>query len=336
MAQSPNFDPYSKDALESVQLIEDLPTMRSFENLMYEHRFERKALYQYGIPSLDEPHPLDASPIHIPNNLLVTQFPEGLRDLFPEVEYAISELRVIQEETKGEDGQPQTFLSLSFLANDKPHLVSGSGSSITYETVNEALEPVHYSAARSDVVGLIATLVYARQYDPEDPLRSLELHEASIVGPRELQVSLIEQMIMTLGHYSGFSSIHTRALFDNPSGNILDASLIESETPLKTVLNNQLTLDEISTKADLLTSTATALYNLDATKGLDATKYAKQETTVLTSIPITASVEIIPGKQYEQWAHLCAMFANIVRGPLKAYDYLDDDIDDDDATEEPL
>ena len=323
-----NFEPYSEKSLKAVEDIEFLPDSIAFEHMLYNNRLERTATYEYSHTKSDNK---DNDPLVIDPSLMVSQFPEALRGLFPEVSYTIEQLVVSQTE-----GVNNAVINLSFLANGTAHSVVVTEGLARYETVNDFLDTVVYTFSPEAITGLIASFVYAKQYDPtQTPHAPIELIESVIDTERDQQLDLIERMIMTLGDHSGQAKTETRALFDNPSGAPIIATLTNKEFPDKSAKGNTLVLSELGDINDLPTSVETTLYQniVDLEEessilgaGRLTNRYAEQRSMVLSALPFPTSELIDPDTHYARWAKTCSTFLKIIKKPMRPYAHLDEQV----------
>lgn len=314
------FDPFSIGALNAVEAVEALPHSHAFEHALYEHRLHRIAQHS----------PTDTTPITLDPYIFKSQFPDTLRDTFHELSYTVESLHVRQIDA------PETYsLEVDFLANDIKHSFHCQGSvdnlDVTHTTTNASNEAVVYHPTYESVVGLLAALLYAQQYDPAHPEQDIILDETTLTAERDPFAILTEQIIMTLGNTAGHSSIETKALFHDDVRPPMIATLIEKEYPTKSGEDATLTLSEIDDTGDLMVSTETDLHqslvNIEQTTGFIEAgttlthRYAEHRASVLGS-PLTITETIDPSI-HERWARTCVSFLGIVKKPMAAYRHLD-------------
>jgi hypothetical protein len=327
------FDPYSPEVLDYVERVEALPHSIAFEHAMFEHRLDRTVSFDYAHDKDENGEVLDTDlqPFVIEPTLMFTQFPEQLRPSFPDIGYTIERLQIQQIDTPD-----ALHLEMAFIANGTPHhfkVDKGKSSNFAqHETVNEQLEPVLYSVSHEAVAGLIATFVYAQQYDPLQPSRSIELSDTTLTIERDPITALTEQLVMTLGDHTGHSSTTTRGVFENPKGPPVIATLIEREYPDKSGAGSDLTLVEINDVNDIPTSTETNLHqnviNIEqgtpiVPPGQIAARYAEQISSVLKTPGLRFSEYIDPDLHYQRWARTCTAFMKLIRKPMRRYAHLD-------------
>ena len=326
------FDPYSDKSLRSVEMIESLPMSSAFEHVMYDNLLDRTTQFKYAH---SEDTADDKDPLTIDPDLMVDQFPEQLRSIFPAASYTIEQLRVQHIEmgnAAAADEQNNTTLEMSFRANQTIHSLSVKEGVAEYLTTNEALEDVTYLFTPEVATALLAAFVYAKQYDPLKRL-PIELSPSTIHTERNAQTDLLECLIMTLGDHTGHSNRRTRAIFETPSGSAVIATLDEHEFPDKSAAHNTLLLSEFNDINNIPTSVETTLFQNVVTievgmgliqPGQLASRYAEQRSTTLSAIALTASEYIDPKSNYERWARTCTTFRKAIKKPMKAYAYLDE------------
>jgi len=322
-----DFDPYNETSFDAVEMIEFLPDSIAFEHVMYNNRLDRTTKYEYA-HSEDTDNPEDVDPLIIDHKLMLGQFPEELRGAFPEIEYTIERLEITQAAT-----QEDAMTSLSFFANGRPHAATVTNTTASYETINEYMEPVRYEVSPEAITGLLATFLYAKQYDPDLTSQNpMELVESSILTERDPLVDLNERIIMSLGNHSGHSSTETRAMFDSPTHIPIVATLMTIEFPDRSASTNTLALNEIDEIQDMPTSVETTLYqsivNIEQESpilgsGKITNRYAEQRSMVLSSLPVTSSEYITPKDNYERWVRTCTTFKNLIAAQMSQYAELD-------------
>jgi len=328
-----DLEPFSEESQTAVEKVESLPFNHAFEHALYENRLDRTVRFEYAHIGDD----YDPTPFVIDSDIMTTRFPEMLRGIFPEDEYTIEELKIQQTEYGTNESMvatPATELLMSFNTHHGEHLISIASGVATYETQNEELEGVRYTFEPEVIIGLIAAFVYAKQYDPAHPDKAIELAESSLSTPRDPRVDFVEQLIMTLGDFSGHSTLETRAMFDTPNGPSIIATLREQEFPDKSAVSNKLILNEITEVNELSTSTEALLtqniVNVDESanniiKGRLTHHYAEQRTTVLSSLALTASEYIDPRVNYPRWVRTCKSFLKAIEEPMAAFTDLDEE-----------
>lgn len=319
------FDPYSEESLRIVEEVEALPFNQAFEQLLYDNRIDRVTAFEYAH---DNDIEYDATPLVIDHDVMQLRFPESLRGIFPDDQYTIEQLRIVQSEIGfGVAGSvlPQTTLAMSFWTHECEHFVTIKEGVATYETKNESLDDTSYTFEPEAIIGLIAAFVYAKQYDPEHPKQPIRLTQSSIEVFRDPRVAFVEQLIMTLGNFTGNSTIQTQAMFENAHGSPILATLVENESPLKSTISNQLVLNEIDETDDLTTSTETEviqhIVNMSDTHTFEHVGqlrhyFAEQRSTVLSPFPLTSTEYIDPKRNHARWVSICASFLNAIKNPL--------------------
>jgi len=335
MNQAPTheFDPYSDESLKIVETVEALPFNQAFEHMLYSNRIDRVVQFEYAHPEDQE---YDPTPLVIDSDIMTTRFPDSLRGIFPEDEYAIEELKIEQRESGSDETAgiyPTTNLLMSFKTHTAEHFISIKDGLATYETQNASDEDVIYTFEPEAIIGLIAAFVYAKQYDPAFPTNAIELAESSLAAARDPRVDFVEQLIITLGNFTGHSTLETRALFENPNGAPIIATLREQEFPDKSFVSNKLILSELTDMNDIPTSTETSLIqkvaNIDEKAGLilkgrHDNQYAEQRSTILSSLGVTTSEYIDPKANYSRWVSTCASFLRAIKQPMQAHeDFID-------------
>jgi hypothetical protein len=323
-----DFDPFSEESLDSVETIAFLPDSMAFENVMYDYRINRTSLYEYSHKKDDIE---DSNPLIIDAKLMQSSFPDDLKGAFPDVEYVIEQLQIIQTETSESYGT-----SVSFLANGTHHTASIENGSATYRTYNQHLEPVQYEIEPDAVTALVASMLYAKQYDPTEHTQAkVSLVESYIHTDRNPQIALMERLILTLGNFCGSSEVKTQSIFDNPSSEPIVATLTSREYPDKSSVTNTLALNEIGVIEDNLMSIETTMFqnvvNIEESTrfiqaGKHSNRYAEQRSVAISEhgIPIPKSELIDPDAQYLEWAQTCVSFMNLIRIPMSVYIELDD------------
>jgi len=328
------FDPFSEESSKVVENVESLPFSQAFEHMLYAHRLDRIVSFEYDRvsgPNVD----YNPTPFVIDSDVMMTRFPAAMRGIFPEDEYTIEELQIKQIEHGFDDAIdiiPTTQLFMSFKTHMGDHYISIENGVATYQTRNDALDETSYTFEPEAIIGFIAALVYAKQYDPAHPGKAIELAESTLSAPRDPKVDFVEQLIMTLGNFSGHSTLETRAMFENPSGPPLIATLREQEFPDKSVVSNKLILSEVTEVNERPTSTETQLtQNIvnveegtsDHIKGRLAKHYAEQRSTVFATTSLTTSQYIDPKVNYPRWVLTCQSFLKSIETPMEAFSELD-------------
>ena len=316
------FDPYSEESLRIVEEVEALPFDQEFEHLLYDNRIDRVARFEYDHAPDQE---YDVAPLVIDFDVMATRFPASLRGIFPEDQYNIEQLKIEQFEG-GYDAVtqtlPQTRLLMSFWTHECEHFVTIENGIARYETKNNDLEDTAYTFQPEEIIGLIATFVYAKQYDPAHPNKAIELAESSLFTTRDPRVDFVEQLIMTLGNFTGSSSLETRAMFENSNGSPILATLREQEFPEKSAVSNRLLLNELTDVNEIPTSTETLvaqnIVNIndeDSIIGVGQLKknFAEQRSTVLTEMPLTTTEYIDSKENYTRWVSICASFLTAIK-----------------------
>jgi hypothetical protein len=331
---------HSAEALSAIDQVEALPYSIAFEHLMYDSRLDRTAAYEYAHPEDDTE---DSDPIYVDPDIMTTRFPTSLRDSFPKAYYIISKLKITQvdEPTEGKKkkkapASEKITLSMQFETDDRPHTFSVQDGVGRHDTFTEGFDPVSYPVTPEEALGLAASFVYARQYNPSYPNLPIELSEVALSNVRDPKTHLFEQIIMTLGDHSGHSSVETRAIFDSTKGSPIYAVLTEQEFPDKSSIQNTLQLNEVSDINDLPTSIETRLFQTvmnieqaseDITAEKQSENYAEQSSTVIDprvlNFPGIQTTEVISPKDFNRWAYACSHFLRIIKKPMKSYAHLD-------------
>lgn len=318
------FDPFSPESLNTVEQIEAIPHSKAFEHAIYDNKLTRTARYEYDHYQGED---ADRQPILIDPNLMITQFPEPLRDVFPKIAYSIERLQIEQIEKEDE-----TTLRLQFSADQTNHTATIENGIVRYVTTNEALDEVVYEFEPETIIGLMATFVYARQYDSTSSSARIELTESSLYTPRGAHVELTERMVMTLGDHSGHASTETLAIFENASGSPIVAVLKDREYPDKSAVATTLQLDRLDEFNDHLTSTETKLYQntVNVERGtifMDpgelTERHVEQRSTTLSSTPLLASETFYPDHDHARWVQTCRSFLEVIEQPMATYAELD-------------
>jgi hypothetical protein len=323
-----DFNPFSPDALSSVETIAVLPHSNAFEHVMYDNKINRTSTYEYAHKDDDTE---DTNPLIIDVKVMENYFPTNLKGIFPDLEYVIEQLQIVQSETTESEKT-----SMSFFANGTRHSASIENGTAFYRTFNQYLEPVEYEIDPDNVTALIASMLYAKQYDPTETVkRPIALADPFILTERNPRIALTEQLIVTLGDFCGNSEVVTQSMFDSPTSEPIVATLISREYPDKSSVENILTLNELTVLNDYLASVETTMIQNvvnveDATSPVAAGKhseiYAEQRSITLSDHGIQFPVtEIISSKtHYDRWAKTCVSFMSSIKTQMINYKYLDD------------
>ena len=314
-----SFDPFSEESLRIVEQVEALPFNDDFEQLLYENRLDRTTRYEFNHNKYSE---YDETPLVIDSDVMATRFPDELRGIFPEDQYTIEQLEIEQIETGPDVASktlPRTTLLMSFWTHQGQHVVKIEDGIAKYQTSDNELDPVSYTFQPEVIIGLIAVFVLAKQYDPDHPNQAIELSTSSLGANRDPRVASVEELVMTLGNFSGQSTLQTRAIFENFNGTPLIATFIEKETPSKSLVSNELVLNELSELNQMITSTETSISQkskLDSRSNpkidFDHMSFAKQRSTVLMALPFTTTESINPKANHSRWVSVCASFLRII------------------------
>lgn len=293
-------DIYSPEVLDRVETIEFLPFSHAFEHVMYDHRVVRSV----------EHHMNEA--ITFTPDIFEEKFPPNLRDLFPFSSYTIEELTAVHTESP----EDTSTLSISFQANGMRHNVYMSGAETTY-TIASHNDDLTYTFNSAVGTSLLATLVYARQRNKYDPDAPIQLTESQLALPRNAEDTLNEQLLMTLGHHDGRSTITTTSLFE-VNGDVLAAKLVECEQPDLSSLQNKLELTRL-----------TFVDKMDETKLFQNTVNVLRSPGTLDShfaehYTSTEPELIDPVQNYDKWVNICDEFLSAIEDDLNTYAHLDD------------
>jgi len=296
-----DFDPFSPQAIESVQTIESLPYSHAFEHTMYDQAVRRTASH------------VMVEPIKLSPTILHGKFPDKLHAIFPSAEYAISTLVATQIEDLD---TKSTRIELSFDANGLHHEVHTENDKTIYKTENYNGDPLIYQFGISEAIALLATFVYARQFDENNPMSPIDLIDHTLAVPRDASTTLVEQLLMTLGDYDGNSEICTESMFETADG-VFIAKFVEGEKPHMSHLHNRLELTQLSFTdlADTILHQNTV--NVKRESDTYETQYAERYNTTTPDL-------IDPRHDYEEWAKICQDFLVAIGPNLEIYKYLDE------------
>lgn len=329
MESSPRreIDPHSREAQEAVETVAHLPFSIAFENVMYENRIERITRYNYK-PRKD--HSEDDDPLFIPPSLMTDRFPSQLKSIFPEDSYLIKELTVQQTETN----EPcDTHVDLTFTTNGVRHTMEATPFGVRHTIDQENGIETSHEMSPELIPSLLAALVYARYSDPTNADNQPDIASSTIVLPREDNTQTIEQFIMTLGEFTGHSSITTKAAFQTETGSTLIATHTEDEYPQRNGMRSNLSLSEVELDVYPPTSTSTSIIQNHVRihrplgilpVGKQSIRYAEHSSSVLFApAELTAHEQIDPEAQHDRWAQICLSFTKAISKPLKKYKSLD-------------
>lgn len=302
-------EPSSLSLIERVEQVEALPHSRAFEHVMYDNRLSRSVRYDMQ------------RSFSIHESLMQTQFPEELRDIFPDKSYIIEQLQAEQVEDRD-----SAYTDVSFLANGTKHRLHSEDGHTIYETKNIALEEVRYTLSLESILGLLATFTYAQQFDKAELGSSIELSENNLMVLRDPQVSLTEQIIMTLGNHDGVSCTETTAIFEGKNGTPIVAKLREQEKPHLSSLHNNLELTQLQLDDATPETLETTIYQkvVDASAIRVEAQYAERQIVSLESGPVDVPELIDPEQNYDEWSHICDEFLSSIQNELDIYRYLDE------------
>lgn len=299
---------FDDSILERVQTVEHLPFSHAFERTMYDNRVSRHAEHTmeqsiYLFPELTETS---------------TRFPQEVAQYFPSSRCVIDNLHASIDDIPEAPG----CIEVDFTADGKRHhLKTNDHQSITYTVETYGINDI-VRAFDSDVaIKLLAALVYARQYDPRDPAAPIGFAESQLELPRDPDVSLAEQLIMTLGHHDGVSTTTTTSLFHAPSGNLLMARLNEGEHPTFSSIQSKLELAEL---ASIDQPIETDLHQ----NIVNTQQYQRSVTLEKRFAEQHIADELLfidPSSNYAEWSAICDTFLTAIEKDLQKYADLDDE-----------
>lgn len=290
-----SFDPFSDETINAVETVEALPFSHAFERVMYDARINRTSEHA------------SKRPIVLTESFREKHLPQELQGAFYLSSYEINELTVSQSE----DADGAAAIDISFLANKIRHNVHSEHGTATYHVESHAQETKPIVIDVDSVIQLLGTLAYASQFDERNPEAIFRMAESHLQLPRNIQTSLVERLIMTLGNHDGSSAITTTSLFESDP-DVLVAKLIERETPSESIIQNQLDLTSMSFADTKLFQDRTNVF----TKTSSDTRFAERYTDEVPEL-------IDPKEDYLDWAKICVDFLSIVKKPLDAYSDLD-------------
>lgn len=332
LTPQPNFDPFSPKTLERIQKVEHLPDSRAFENAMFEHRTQRIAHYRYERLKETDEDGKDLNPLVMDERAMLMHFPEDLKPSFPELTYGIEELEINLIDFPDDT----STLTVNFFANGTPHtfkgLIDGAKTSATHNTFDADLHPVEYTVNYESVIGLMAAFLYQRQIDGSTRVPEIDLDDSVIVSPRHPSLELGEQIITTLGDYSGRSLVETTALFGDGAHDPMLATLREWEFKDKSSKQSRLSLTEFNDiSATLETSLNGSYVDIEEDKtlipaGRIDVHYVDEKLTDLTTMD-SIEQRIDSQEDHVHWAKTCTKFLKLIKKPMKPYAHLDDGVE---------
>jgi hypothetical protein len=296
---------FTPEALERVEQVEFLPYSHAFERVMYDNRLTRTTTH-----TMDEL-------LRVPEKILENEnYPALIDTLIPSAHTDITDLVI--HSTDPSNGE--SLLTLSFYADGlKRHVIStDDGSKITAETYADRDITMHIK--QSDVgLRLLASFVFARQYDERDPDAPLRLRDNDRALPRDDKTITTEQLIMTLGELDGSSTIETTSLISSHSSTLI-ATLTEKESPTFTEVGSKLELSHL-TKA---VPEETDLHQT-ITNETSAVKEGRIEDRFAEKRSIDEVLRVIDPKQnHDEWAIVCDEFLEAIEDDLATHAHLDD------------
>lgn len=291
-----SFDPFSDETIDAVETVEALPFSHAFERVMYDTRINRTSEH------------VSKRPIILTEAFREEHLPQELQGVFYLSSYEIDKLTVSQSE----DADGATIVDMTFLANKIQHSVHSEHGTATYHVESHAQETRPIVIDVDSAIQLLGALAYASQFDERDPEATFRMAESNLQLPRNLQTSLVERLIMTLGNHDGSSTITTTSLFESDP-DILVAKLIERETPSESVIQNQLDLTSAAFADTKLFQDRTNVFAIDSSD----IRFAERYTDVIPEL-------IDPKEDYPEWAKICVDFLSIVKTPVEAYSDLDE------------
>lgn len=299
---------FDDTAMERVQIVEHLPFSHAFERTMYDNRISRHAEHTMTHPIYLFPELVEAP----------TRFPQEVAQYFPSSRCVIDNLRTSIDDSLDAPGH----VEIDFTADGKRHTLSANNDhSLTYTVETYGIDDIVRTPDSDIATKLLAALVYARQYDPRDPNASIGFIESQLDLPRDPEHSLIEQLIMTLGHHDGVSKITTTSLFHTPNGDMLMARLGEGEYPAFSSVQSKLGLAELTS---IDKSTETNLHQ-NVVNTLQHQRPVTLERRFAEQHIADELIFIDPESDYAQWSAICDKFLTAIEGGLQKYAYLDDE-----------
>lgn len=302
---------FDDTAMERVQAIEYLPFSQAFEHIMYDNRIVRHAEHSM------------TKPIYLLPELIETpaRFPQEIAQYFPSSNCIIENLHTSISDSLDEPRR----VEIDFTADGKRHTLNTSeDQSLIYTVETYGVNDITQVLDPDVATKLLAALVYARQYDPHSPNTPIGFAESQLDLPRDPETSLIEQLIMTLGHHDGVSTITTTSLFHTPSGDMMMARLSEGEYPDLSSIQSKLALAEL-TSIDV--STETDLHQNVVNTQHDQRPVTLEKRFAEQHIADTLTF-IDPESDYEQWSVVCDKFLAAIEDDLQKYAHLDDTVQD--------
>lgn len=224
--------------LDAAEKVDHLPHSQAFEQIMYDN-------CQYRYSRFESQRPIVIGP-----RVFKSQFPEEVKShlassnsltldnlevsyLFQPVDEQVEEL--LQEQTA----------KLKFEADGTDYFLNWDGKTTTMGIVKTDGSTCEAQLDEYVFNGLLASIVYADQYEDSSPEKALTLAEDPLLKRKTNDNELLESMIMTLGNTSGTSFTATSSLFSVGS-KIIQANLLVRETPTVNSINNMISLSELT------------------------------------------------------------------------------------------
>ena len=290
------FDPA---LMERVEIVEALPFTREFEQIMYHRRALRLTEHVMSEPIVLHP------------TLLDTRFPPELVPYITSSHCVIDNLRAYLRDPQNGPAS----LDIRFTADSKAHTLQTTDGGFLHHAESYSMDDITHTVGPHVGVALLAALAYARQYNERDPTAAPTFVESQLDVPRDPELTLAEQLLMTLGHHDGQSTITTSSVFTTPTGETLMARLAEGEFPRYSSLQSKLELAEV---ISLEESSKTNLHQnvvnipvLGEPMTLEERFAEHHEADELTFID--------PTRDYAAWTVICDRFLTAIEPDLKDF-----------------
>jgi hypothetical protein len=214
-------------------------------------------------------------------------------------------------------------LDITFTADRRKHHFHSTEDTAQHSVESYSGEDAVYATHPNTVLGLLAAFVYARQYDERDRSAPMECTQSQLELPRSDSANLSEQLIITLGHLDGTSTITTNSLFITDDHKTLLAKLTEGESPTISSIQSKLEL------AHLTLQEAADHTNLHQHIVNASANYLPQPTTFENRFAehyiADELVFVDPERDYPEWSRICDSFLTVIEADLANYSHLDED-----------
>lgn len=317
--------------VEAITFTEALAHSKAFENYLFDNMAQRRTTHTMTP---------DSQPIVLTPDAISSRMPEEVRDIFGNTPSVIDSLSVFQEES-----HDLSYTFMQFNVNGDRHtLTSQSDEAYSiYTRPNAHGDTAEYRLSQDATLGFLAGLVYAREYDQIQAILEMRkqarlsgsglesssatlfsMEESNIEAPRIGNSGMIEQLIMTLGHFDGLSEIRTSSLLP-VNDKLLFVSLTQAESPQLGYVSNELDLSILDgNPQDIL---GAPYSHLGLSQQLGDIKAFKGEdfNDQIGEASLDEQVTVIqPEKDTQAWSLLCAQFAHSMKSALEPYRHHDD------------